>query len=123
MTPVDWANRPENAPADFRSRVLSLIVQVPEGNVATYGQIARLAGHPRAARQVGMVLRGLSEADAERVPWQRIINAQGGISTYKVGSGELQRALLESEGIVFGAEGTCDLERFQTQIISHLAES
>ena len=79
--------------------------------MATYGQIARLAGHPKAARQVGGVLHGLR--DHEEVPWQRIINAQGGISTYKVGAGELQRALLEAEGITFDSEGYCDLERYR----------
>lgn len=84
---------------------------VPAGKVATYGQIALLAGSPRAARQVGGVLHGLREHEA--VPWQRIINAQGSISTYKVGAGELQRALLESEGITFDAEGRCDLERYR----------
>ena len=107
----------------FRTKVLELVDRIPEGEVATYGQIARLAGHPRAARQVGMVLYGLSDKEAERVPWQRVINAKGGISTYKVGAGELQRALLEAEGIIFREDGTCDLERYQTEAISPQAES
>ena len=81
--------------------------------MATYGQIALLAGRPQAARQVGGVLHGLSEAEAATVPWQRVINAQGGISTYKVGAGELQRALLESEGVRFDARERCDLERYR----------
>ena len=97
--------------ASFRDRVIALVCAVPAGKVATYGQIARLAGHPRAARQVGGVLRGLR--DNEAVPWQRVINAQGGISTYKVGAGELQRALLESEGVTFDREGRCDLARYR----------
>lgn len=71
---------------------------MPYGMVATYGQVALLAGNPRAARQVGAVLHGLSDADDD-VPWHRIINAGGGISTYKVGAGELQVALLRSEGV------------------------
>ena len=90
---------------------MQLVCAVPPGKVATYGQIARLAGSPRAARQVGGVLRGL-HTDGE-VPWQRVINAQGGISTYKVGAGELQRALLESEGVIFDLEGRCDLEHYR----------
>ncbi len=94
----------------FRARVVTLVCAVPPGKVATYGQIALLAGHPKAARQVGGVLYGLRDSD---VPWQRIINAQGGISTCKVGAGELQRALLESEGITFDREGRCDLERYR----------
>lgn len=108
------SNESEGYPADelrtFRQRVLRLVAEIPPGRIATYGQIALLAGHPRAARQVGTVLRGLSTADAERLPWYRVINAQGGISTYKVGSGELQRALLEAEGVRFDASGHCDLK-------------
>ncbi len=98
-------------PARFRQAVLVLVAQIPVGQVSTYGQLARLAGRPRAARLVGSILRGLSGAEAERLPWYRVINAQGGISTYKVGSGELQRALLESEGVRFDAEGRCALQR------------
>ena len=95
----------------FRERVLSIVEAVPSGMVVTYGQVALLAGSPRAARQVGAVLHGLREP--EEVPWQRVINAQGKISTYKVGSGELQRALLEAEGIVFDAEGRVDLRVYR----------
>ena len=95
----------------FRERVLSIVEAVPRGNVVTYGQVALLAGSPRAARQVGMVLHGLREAD--EVPWQRVINAQGKISTYRIGSGELQRALLEAEGVEFDSEGRVDLGRFR----------
>lgn len=103
------------AKGDFRSTILRLVRAIPEGRVATYGQIAELAGHPGAARQVGMVLRGLKEHD-QAVPWQRVINAQGGISTYKIGAGELQRALLEHEGIVFAPNGTCDLDRYRWHV-------
>lgn len=123
MTDIARLGRLEAIPLDFRTKVLNLVTQIQGGEVATYGQIARLAGHPRAARQVGMVLYGLSEEDAERIPWQRVINARGGISTYKVGSGELQRALLEAEGIVFREDGTCDLEQYGTKAIFPLAES
>ncbi len=49
----------------------------------------------------------------ESVPWQRVINHYGGLSTYKVGSGELQRVLLEEEGISFRTDGTIDLNRYQ----------
>lgn len=101
----------------FRQRVLGLVAQIPEGKVATYGQIALLAGHPRAARQVGAVLRGLSAEAAETVPWQRVINVRGCISTYKIGTGELQRALLEAEGVTFGTDGCCNLTRYQMQAI------
>jgi len=104
---------PADAPARFREAVLRLVARTPPGRVATYGQLALLSGHPGAARQVGMILRGLSGSEADALPWYRVINAQGGISTYKVGTGELQRALLEAEGIRFGADGRCDLLRYR----------
>jgi methylated-DNA-protein-cysteine methyltransferase related protein len=97
---------------DFRKNVLIVVKAIPKGKVVTYGQIALLIGSPRAARQVGMVLRGLKEKDGD-VPWQRVINSQGGISTYKVGHGELQKALLESEGIKVSQGRTVDLKKYQ----------
>lgn len=89
----------------FRQRVLALVKCIPPGRVATYGQIARLAGQPRGARLIGGILRHAGDV----LPWQRVINKDGGISTYKVGAGELQRALLEAEGVRFAADGRCDL--------------
>jgi len=82
----------------FRQNVLRVVRDVPAGCVVTYGQVAMLAGRPGAARAVGAVLRGLRAADGD-VPWQRVVNAAGGISTYKVGHGELQTALLRAEGV------------------------
>ena len=111
-----YAPKSESYPAEpgrFRRSVLDLVAEIPEGYVATYGQIALLAGQPRAARQVGGVLHGLSGAEAERIPWHRVINARGALSTYKVGAGELQRALLASEGVQFDAQGRCDLARYR----------
>jgi methylated-DNA-protein-cysteine methyltransferase related protein len=93
----------------FKARVLSVLVRIPEGRVMTYGSLAVAAGKPGNARQVGDLLRGLSSATD--FPWQRVINSQGRISTYKVGTGELQRALLESEGIAFNSSGRCNLSR------------
>ena len=113
------AEKSESYPAEpsrFKQKVLKLVAEIPKGYVATYGQVALLAGQPRAARQVGGVLYGLSArdaGDAETLPWHRVINARGGISTYKVGAGELQRALLEAEGVEFNAEGRCDLARYR----------
>ncbi|MDQ3397323.1 MAG: MGMT family protein [Deinococcota bacterium] len=89
----------------FRERVVRVVRSVPPGRVATYGQIALLAGKPDAARLIGGILR----AAGDEVPWQRVINREGGISTYKIGAGELQRALLEAEGVRFNEEGRCDL--------------
>ncbi len=88
----------------FRERVLAIVRQVPSGRVVSYGQVALWAGTPRAARQVGAVLFGLRDEDGD-VPWQRVVNARGGISTFKVGAGELQIALLRSEGVEVGSTG------------------
>lgn len=89
--------------AGFRNRVLDIVRAVPPGKVVTYGQVALMAGSPRAARQVGAVLHGIRDHEHD-VPWQRVINAAGGISTFKVGSGELQVALLTAEGVEFAAD-------------------
>lgn len=95
----------------FKTLVLHFVCAVPEGKVATYGQIATLAGSPRAARQVGYILHD-SQPD---IPWQRIINANGGLSTYKIGHGELQKALLEAEGIRFNKDDRVNLDLYQWQ--------
>ncbi len=95
----------------FRERVLTVVRSVPAGRVVTYGQVAMWAGSPRSARQVGAVLFGLREADGD-VPWQRVVNARGGISTFRVGAGELQVALLRSEGVEVSANGL-DLARWR----------
>lgn len=95
----------------FRASVLRVVNGVPVGRVVTYGQVALLAGRPGAARAVGAVLRGLRSTDGE-VPWQRVVNASGGLSTYKVGHGELQAALLRSEGVLVTG-GKVALRRFR----------
>ena len=74
----------------------------------TYGQIAEILGEGYTARTVGYVMHA---ADTENVPWQRVINAQGGCSTGKMTvPSNLQQRLLESEGIRFSEKGFCDLE-------------
>ena len=93
----------------FQQRVLEIVRAISPGHVLTYGQVAALADTPRAARQVGRILFFYGRS----VPWQRVINHYGGLSTYKVGSGELQRVLLEEEGLSFRADGTIDLNRYQ----------
>jgi methylated-DNA-protein-cysteine methyltransferase related protein len=98
--------------SDFRADVLMMVKAIPEGKVMTYGQVALLIGSPRKPRQVGIVLRGLRDLDGD-VPWQRVVNARGGISTYKVGTGELQKALLEAEGVMVRQDKTIDLDTYQ----------
>ena len=92
-------------------RIWATVARIPYGKVATYGQIARLAGLGGHARMVGYALHATPEAI--EIPWHRVINARGEIS----GRGErevegLQRARLEAEGIVFDARGRVDLGRF-----------
>jgi methylated-DNA-protein-cysteine methyltransferase-like protein len=91
-------------------RIYSVVRRVPRGRVATYGQIATLAGFPGHARQVGYALHALAPSTA--VPWQRIVNAAGGISPRATSGGISQRLLLEREGVVFDARGRIALERF-----------
>ena len=80
-------------------RIIALIRAIPRGRVASYGQIAAMAGLPNGARQVARLLH--SSSGAHRLPWHRVINASGGISLAPGAGGELQRALLEREGVAF----------------------
>jgi methylated-DNA-protein-cysteine methyltransferase related protein len=84
---------------------------VPYGKVATYGQIAELAGMPRNARVVGYALFRVAPQDD--VPWHRVINARGEISEspFRQGNDHFQRSLLEAEGIEFNAAGKVNLQR------------
>ena len=95
----------------FFRRVVMMIKKIPRGKVATYGQMAALAGNPRAARQVAWVLHSASHK--EKLPWQRVINSQGGISLPRYGGYELQRALLVKEGVKFDVDDRIALARFQ----------
>lgn len=101
--------------SDFADRVYWLVCQIPGGCVATYGQIATLAGSPRAARAVGNLMRRSLHIDRP-VPWHRVINARGAISSKgDTERAELQRRLLVEEGIEFDESGRCELERVRWQ--------
>ena len=81
----------------FSERVIEIIQKIPAGKIATYGQIATLAGNNKAARQISRILH--SSSDKYDLPWHRVINSQGKISL-RTGDGlEMQKAMLESEGI------------------------
>jgi len=95
----------------FTERVVEIIKGIPEGKVMTYGQIAKLAGSPRGARQVVRVLHTLSEK--YKLPWHRIINSKGEISIVDYESRNLQKAFLESEGVTITSQNTIDLNEFQ----------
>jgi methylated-DNA-protein-cysteine methyltransferase related protein len=93
-------------------RIYRMVGKIPRGKVATYGQIAALAGMPRHARQVGYALHALTQNS--RVPWQRVINSKGEISVRTWSENHLlQRILLEDEGVQFDHHGRVSLTRFQ----------
>jgi methylated-DNA-protein-cysteine methyltransferase-like protein len=94
---------------DLSARIIALISKIPRGRVATYGQIAALAGTPNAARQVARLLH--SSSGKHGLPWHRVINSQGKISLPPGGGCELQLSLLEAEGVLFEA-GRVNLDRF-----------
>jgi methylated-DNA-protein-cysteine methyltransferase related protein len=95
------------------SRIYTVVRRIPKGRVATYGQVAALAGRPRYARQVGYALAALRDV---RVPWHRVINARGEISPRsEPGIEALQRRLLEREGVRFDAAGRVSLPRHRWQ--------
>lgn len=96
----------------FHRQVYQVVRRIPRGRVATYGQVAAILGHPRAARAVGQALRMLPAGLHAAVPWQRVVNASGRISL----RGDLmrpdrQRQLLEREGLRFDRGGKLDLQR------------
>lgn len=94
----------------LRCAVYAIVARIPPGKVATYGQIAALAGYPGQARQVGYALAGAPE-DLD-LPWHRVINARGRVSPRaNTGWHEYQQKLLEEEGVVFTEGRTC-LSRF-----------
>lgn len=93
----------------FRERVYKITKQIPKGKVATYGQIARLAGKPRAARAVGMLMK--TNPLAPHVPCHRVVASDGNLTGYSAGDGiTTKRAMLTSEGVVF-VKGKVDLAR------------
>ncbi|MCX5752311.1 MAG: MGMT family protein [Candidatus Krumholzibacteria bacterium] len=100
-------------PPSRYERIYAVIRRIPKGRVATYGQIADLAGFPDHARQVGYALYALSEHST--VPWHRVVNAQGRLSLGRViPEGDVeQRIRLEIEGVRFDADGRIPLGKFQ----------
>jgi methylated-DNA-protein-cysteine methyltransferase-like protein len=97
-------------PDDTYSRIYAVVRRIPRGKVATYGQIAELAGLAGHARQIGYALHALPAGTT--VPWHRVINARGTLSLRREAGAELtQRMLLEREGIRFDAGGRVDLAR------------
>lgn len=95
----------------FTAEVVEILKGIPKGRVVSYGQVARMAGSPRAARQVVRILHTMSEKYG--LPWHRVVNAKGEIVVPSEESRELQRVLLESEGVTFLPNGRVDLGIFE----------
>lgn len=99
---------------EFDTAVYRLVTKIPIGKVVTYGQVAALLGVPRAPRAVGTALRNLPPPLSKKVPWHRVINASGGISSRgDVIRVEEQRWLLEDEGIEFSRHGKVDIKKYR----------
>lgn len=95
----------------FSRRVIGLIRSIPAGRVATYGQIADMAGNRRAARQVARLLHSASRT--EGLPWHRVVNGRGMISLPRGRGYEEQKALLETEGIAFVENDRIEMKFFR----------
>jgi methylated-DNA-protein-cysteine methyltransferase-like protein len=100
--------------APFFDRVYEVVQAIPAGRVASYGAVSRaISGRSSGARTVGWALNALRPDREDRVPWWRVINAQGRISnTGWSDAAEEQRARLEAEGIQFGPDGRVDMDCF-----------
>jgi len=91
------------------AKVWAVVKRIPRGRVATYGQISEMIGRTLTPVGVGWALRAAKE---DELPWHRVVNARGSISTDAEHPG-LQRALLEAEGVEFGDDGYLDLSKCQ----------
>jgi methylated-DNA-protein-cysteine methyltransferase-like protein len=101
-----------SAPSDPYARIYAVVKRIPPGRVATYGQVAAIAGLAGHARQVGYALHASPEG--LDLPWHRVINAKGEVSPRsEPGPAGFQRHLLEEEGIVFDTKDRLDLERYR----------
>jgi len=107
-------------PDSYFHKIYQIVRQIPKGKVATYGQIAALCGSPRGARTVGWALHVLPEHQLKEVPWQRVINREGRISTTCFEhTADQQAFLLKQEGVeVVKCEGNwwIDLKKYLWQV-------
>jgi methylated-DNA-protein-cysteine methyltransferase-like protein len=91
----------------FYQQVYDIVAQVPSGKVVSYGQIARMLGRPRAAREIGRAMRICPDG----LPWQRVVMQDGAIAGG--GFAQLQQAMLEAEGVGFLPDGRVDMMSFR----------
>lgn len=99
---------------NFREKVIEFVGRIPKGKVASYGQIAALAGSPRAARQVGGILRAL-DLNKEGIPWWRVVNNKGEISIKgnELVTKEFQANLLRQEGVKVNKYFILEIEKYR----------
>lgn len=87
----------------FTSTVRAVVASIPKGKIATYGQVAAMAGKPRAARAVGMIMS--KNKDTKAVPCHRVVGSNGSLTGYAYGNGTLtKKQILEKEGVRFSGE-------------------
>ena len=114
-TPPEWRRKDGQPVSILYQEIWRVVRRIPAGRVATYGQIAELAGRPGQPRLAGYAMRSLP--DGANVPWHRVVNAQGAVSTrsgWTAGGEEsFQRALLEREGVTFDSHGRLDLAEYR----------
>jgi len=106
--------QPARTPAEFARRVLTVVRRIPRGRVATYGDVAALAGRPRAARAVGNIMRTCAAPD---VPCHRVIAAGGRLGGYG-GQEVTKRAMLSQEGVVFHGRRIAEFRTVRVKVPS-----
>jgi len=110
----DKTSRPLAAFDKVFEKIYRLVLRIPRGRVMTYGQIARILEERYSPRLVGWAMHA-TPRDERNIPWHRVINSRGGISSGRVilAEPDRQRLMLEAEGVVFDARGNCDLGVYQ----------
>lgn len=92
-------------------KIYEVVKSIPKGKVATYGQVAFLAGNPHWSRVVGYALH--KNPDSPTIPCHRVVNREGKVAhNFAFGGSEVQRQLLEAEGVIFESDGRIDLEKY-----------
>jgi methylated-DNA-protein-cysteine methyltransferase-like protein len=122
QVPATPAAKKEKSMAGYErvfEQIYGLVLRIPAGRVMTYGQIARLLDERYSPRLVGWAMHATPK-DERNIPWHRVINSRGSTSTGRLilHEPDLQRLLLESEGVVFNDKAVCDLSIFQWSPVS-----
>ncbi len=105
------ANEDRQEMESWNEAVWNLVSMIPQGKVATYGQIAAILGFPRRARHVGYALK--QSPEGRQLPWQRVINGKGQISfSFHSEQFMIQRAILEKEGVAVSELGKINLKTY-----------